>query len=613
MATQIDARVKQKTGTEADFAGYNLLEGEIALVRTSANGPVFNFKVGPGNFDELDWSLQNPGAAVAADTSTVFPAGVPGLYIPTESGTYDGITVDLSAGYTQLIWDGTTLVKAEFPIDLAGYAAITDLNNMYKVKYYDFNKRVDTSDGSLSNSDQHVTTSDLIRINPNEAVSVRRGTNGGQSVFFYDVNGDFISAVSIGSGTTGSAIPPPGAVFARINISTSLSTRWDDIAAFGIYQAGYAPEELPTQTTTTDSTNLYDPANGYDDHYVIGSNGYTDSGASSPRTDYVLGFLILESGQTHLSYRRRSTPGSLGAFYDEDMSFISGVSGVSGVDNGTIAIPSGAVYFLFNVSNNPAQRQQDKDGFTLVYGEDVPDNIPPKRVITIGGRSIQPPNVVHPWFNKLITRDGDSIAAYARNPNGSQDFNNSFIARAIRDMGAIELENKAVGGTTIAQSASNPGDRTPLVTRYMNLDASADMVIINAGTNDWNYTWTPIGTESDTSPNTLYGALNIILPGLRAMFGAKPIIWILPFKRNFQLSSTPDAVNGNGMTLQEYADIIEERCRFWGITTFDMGKNSGINPFIPEHVDLYINDGTHPNQVGSQIAADRLVAFLRSV
>src|SRR5690606_1712889 len=122
MATQIDARVKQKTGVAADFAGYVLLEGEIALVRTSANGPVWNFKVGPGNFDDLDWSLAMSGAAQEADTSTVFPEGVPGLYIPTESGTYDGVTVDLEAGYTQLIWDGETLVDVVFPINLSGYA-----------------------------------------------------------------------------------------------------------------------------------------------------------------------------------------------------------------------------------------------------------------------------------------------------------------------------------------------------------------------------------------------------------------------------------------------------------------------------------------------------------
>lgn len=126
MAQTIDARVKQKTGTAADFAGYTLLAGEIALVRTSASGPVWNFKVGPGNFDSLDWSLQNPGAAQKADTSTVFPVGVPGLYIPTEDGTYEGVTVDLSVGYVQLIWDGSALVKAEFPIDLAAYAKKDD-------------------------------------------------------------------------------------------------------------------------------------------------------------------------------------------------------------------------------------------------------------------------------------------------------------------------------------------------------------------------------------------------------------------------------------------------------------------------------------------------------
>ena len=132
MAAQIDARVKQKTGVAADFAGYNLLEGEIALVRTSASGPVWNFKVGPGNFDSLDWSLALSGAAQKADTSTVFPTGVPGIYIPTESGTYSpgGIVVDTTEGYTQLVWDGTTLVKVLFPIDLTGYASVTALQQV---------------------------------------------------------------------------------------------------------------------------------------------------------------------------------------------------------------------------------------------------------------------------------------------------------------------------------------------------------------------------------------------------------------------------------------------------------------------------------------------------
>lgn len=121
----IKARVWTKIDTLDAWNASPLIlgAGEFAPVLTAPGGSVFNFKVGTGDrrFSDLPWSLQTPGTAQEANTSTVFPPGTPGLYIPTESGTYNGITVDLSAGYTQLIWDGATLVKAEFPIDLAGY------------------------------------------------------------------------------------------------------------------------------------------------------------------------------------------------------------------------------------------------------------------------------------------------------------------------------------------------------------------------------------------------------------------------------------------------------------------------------------------------------------
>lgn len=606
----IDARVKQKTGTAADFAGYQLLAGEIALVRTSPNGPVWNFKVGPGNFDSLDWSLQNPGAAQKADTSTVFPVGVPGLYIPTESGTYEGLTVDLSAGYTQLIWDGASLVDVVFPIDLSGYATMTDLasrqGSLYRVGYYDFNKQLDTNTGELVFNGTRVYLSDYIKINQTEPIYVSKGPNTGNVVHFFDANKEFISGVSLSS--DGSAMPVPGAEYAGINISTSLSTRMQDVLFFSIFQRGSLPNEYPPQTSTTDSSNLYDPANGYDDHYVY-SDGRTDAGATSPRTDYAMGFLILDPSETQLSYRRLSTLGQLGAFYDENMTYISGIGGVGGQDTGTITIPSGAAIFLFNVSNNPNNRQAEKDGFTLVYGEDIPENIPAKQVVTVGGRSIYT-SYRHPLFNKRGVLQGDSIMRYSGTP---QDTNGGFGMRALRDMGSILVENYAIGGTTIAQRSAEPTERNPLVIRYTDMNPDADFVIIAAGTNDWNYDWTPIGTASDDTPNTLYGALNILLEGLLEMYMGKPIVWSLPIKRNFQLTSTPDAVNGLGLTLQEYSDIIAERCQFWGVYTFDMGKACGINPFIPSHVTPLIPDGTHPNAAGSQLMANALQGFLRTL
>lgn len=201
----IDARVKQKTGVAADFAGYTLLEGEIALVRTSASGPVWNFKVGPGNFDSLDWSLQNPGAAQKADTSTVFPAGVPGLYIPTEDGTYEGVTVDLSSGYTQLIWDGATLTDVVFPIDLSGYPKTSDviLENQIDqvvINYENlFNKNTMIRRGVIINpsngNDQAGSgaRTGLIYVGDAPSVWILRGWSGAPRAYaWYDADGDFI-------------------------------------------------------------------------------------------------------------------------------------------------------------------------------------------------------------------------------------------------------------------------------------------------------------------------------------------------------------------------------------------------------------------------------------
>ena len=253
MATQIDARVKQKTGTAAEFAGYTLLEGEIALVRTSASGPVWNFKVGPGNFDDLDWSLQNPGAAQEADTSTVFPAGVPGLYIPTEDGTYEGVTVDLSAGYVQLIWDGENMVKVEFPINLSGYVATSVINQPDGVAGLDDTGKTPVSvlpivtdsildpgniiTGKFVGSDGSVTDS-------TDSVSIVGQPISGQFTIggflpdslkylaLYDASDSFIQSYQMGT-LPRTITPPPNT--AKLSVTIKRLTEPDDSGWAGVY------------------------------------------------------------------------------------------------------------------------------------------------------------------------------------------------------------------------------------------------------------------------------------------------------------------------------------------------------------------------------------------
>lgn len=270
MAEIIDARVKQKTGTAADFAGYTLLEGEIALVRTSASGPVWNFKVGPGNFDSLDWSLQNPGAAQKADTSTVFPVGVPGLYIPTEDGTYEGVTVDLSVGYVQLIWDGSSLVKAEFPIDLAGYVANGDINKTSGKNLFDIGSMVEddayisSSNGSLNNSTgfKRTVTIDITGLTdiavsgielPTVGVPFRFEDSGGNLV-----GGEFgvISSVPWTSGV------PVGAVGFRMGLERAESNQPKN---------GYNDLQVESGTVATPFQPYYDAVDKVLDTQLIAS------------------------------------------------------------------------------------------------------------------------------------------------------------------------------------------------------------------------------------------------------------------------------------------------------------------------------------------------------
>src|SRR5690606_798519 len=132
----VKARVWQKVDTEANWNANPLIlgPGEAAFVVTPSGAPV-NFKLGDGTktFAQLpwyfDWGAQ-AGVPKAATPSTVFPPNEPGVYLPEVDGTYDGITVDLSEGVNYLIWDGASLSKIVYPIDLAGYATTGDLNSI---------------------------------------------------------------------------------------------------------------------------------------------------------------------------------------------------------------------------------------------------------------------------------------------------------------------------------------------------------------------------------------------------------------------------------------------------------------------------------------------------
>lgn len=131
MALILDARVKQKVATEAEWMAEPtiLLEGEQAFVK-GGDGNVINFKIGDGTkaFADLAYAIDyNAFAGIAPQALTPSdpnPTGA-GIYIPTIDGTYTnagGLTVDRGAGgadegtYVQFINDSGTWYKINTPL-----------------------------------------------------------------------------------------------------------------------------------------------------------------------------------------------------------------------------------------------------------------------------------------------------------------------------------------------------------------------------------------------------------------------------------------------------------------------------------------------------------------
>ncbi len=211
------------------------------------------------------------------------------------------------------------------------------------------------------------------------------------------------------------------------------------------------------------------------------------------------------------------------------------------------------------------------------------------------------------WYGKKLAFDGDSITyGYA---SAERSYAN-YTAEAL----GCTASNTSIGGSTLAVNPSPPTDRTrdPLIERLDSLDDTADALIINIGSNDWHYSWTPMGDMSSSDKYTFYGALKLMCEDILERFSGKPIVLCTPIKRVQGDGLSYDQKNSYGKTLKDYADAIKEVAEFYGIPVLDFYSECLINPLIVSHKNAYFvsADGVHPNAQGHTILARRLKGFL---
>lgn len=152
MAVTIDARVQQKTDTEANWLANPLvlLNGECAFVLSADGTLPINFKIGDGTkpFSTLPYWINYASNIVIASTApggTLPSPATPGKIMVVAPGTYTqptgGGTLTAAANtFTVLFWDGTVwAISISLPLifDLTNYIQKSDLNILPSTQLFD--------------------------------------------------------------------------------------------------------------------------------------------------------------------------------------------------------------------------------------------------------------------------------------------------------------------------------------------------------------------------------------------------------------------------------------------------------------------------------------------
>lgn len=202
---------------------------------------------------------------------------------------------------------------------------------------------------------------------------------------------------------------------------------------------------------------------------------------------------------------------------------------------------------------------------------------------------------------------GDSITEGA----GTSLHDKMFTMLIEREYGAI-CQNYGIGGTRIARQKTPTNEKydRDFVSRVPEMDNDADIVVVFGGTNDFGHGDAPIGTMSDRTPYTFYGALHCLYTALIEKYPGVPIVVLTPLHRITEDIPTGDNKPAPVGTLKEYVNIIREVAEYYSLPVLDLFKESGLQPKIPVIQQKYVPDGLHPNDAGNEILAHKIARFL---
>ena len=178
--------------------------------------------------------------------------------------------------------------------------------------------------------------------------------------------------------------------------------------------------------------------------------------------------------------------------------------------------------------------------------------------------------------------------------------------------------NYGISGSRIANQLNpgNPNDRMEqyFVKRIADMDPDADAIVVFGGTNDFGHGDAPLGSPSDRTVNTFYGACHQLCIQLIEKYPTAQIVIMTPLHRTNELNPRGDGGKACDVAiLSTYVDILKSVAQEYSIPVLDLFATSGMQPRVEVQRVAYMPDGLHPCDLGHRRIADRLGAFLMSL
>lgn len=197
---------------------------------------------------------------------------------------------------------------------------------------------------------------------------------------------------------------------------------------------------------------------------------------------------------------------------------------------------------------------------------------------------------------------GDSITAAANLENEENYQQYSYPARLKELLGAEEVYNLGIGGSSIGRYWSDA-----YVERYQNIPEDTDVIIVMGGTNDgFCVSDKEFGNLEERASRTFCGDLDELMRGLRENYPEAEIFFATPLPNILQdyLMIERDYL----LPQKNFVNVIQTLAKEYDYKVIDLYNSNILDSHDANVVADYIPDGVHANHDGYQIMAEHFAS-----